>query len=616
MDPNTQSLQLIAAAAQAHAQGNLKAAEELANQALLQTPDDLQAKLLLGVICVKTGRPQQGFPFLDQVAREDRGSFFARHWLSVLFRQQGRLDEAAAVGLEALRLKPDDVPTLIIVGSCLLDLRRFNDAGPVFTRAVRLSGQNAGAHEGLALALLGIGKEAEAIHELRSAVKLDPTSESIGLRLGAVLLESQDFKGAESCARTVLQNHPGSSKAHALLARSLMDQGGGQAALENSTAALALTPADASTLVVHGSILQNLGRIDEAESFFHKAIELEPKQCHAYFALVHNRKMTESDEPLVRAMAELEQDPSIPESNQIHLQYGLGKANHDLGKFGSAMEHYDKANRLAHSQRFRSQPYNRQAHEAGFEFVRNTLTRRFLEENQSSNDSDLPIFVVGMMRSGTTLVEQILSSHSEIGAAGEQRFWPEHHSAILKPGSRFNKAEAERLGREYVNRLRETNEKGKFLIDKMPVNYSFLGVIFAALPNAKFIHIQRHPVDTCLSIYFTPNRSRIEWAHDKSNIAFAYRQYQKLMDHWCQSLPPDRLLNVQYQELVLNREETTRKMLQFCGLEWQDACLYPEDNNRSVLTPSVWQVRQPVYTSSLNRWQKYEPWLGPLRELL
>ncbi len=275
----------------------------------------------------------------------------------------------------------------------------------------------------------------------------------------------------------------------------------------------------------------------------------------------------------------------IPESQQIHLQYGLGKASQDLANYGPAMGHYDEANRLAHALRFRDRPYNRRVHEAGFEFVQKTLTRRFLEESRSSNESDLPIFVVGMMRSGTTLVEQILSSHSEVGAAGEQRFWPEHHSAVLKPGSRFDKGESEKLGEEYVKLLRDVCAEGRFLVDKMPVNYSFLGVIFCALPNARFIHVQRHPVDTCLSIYFTPNRSRIEWAHDKSNISFAYRQYLKMMDHWTQALPPDRMLQVRYEDLVLKREETTRQMLQFCGLEWEEACLHPEQNDRSSPHP-------------------------------
>ena len=616
MDPIAQSIQIVAEAAKSHAQGRLDEAERLTCQALLLSPADLQAKLLLGVIKAKTDRGSEALELLNQVAREDPSSFFARYWLSVVFRMLGRLDEATAVGFEALRLKPDDVQALIAVGSCLLDLGRFNDAGPVFTRAVRLAGQNAGVHEGLALALQGVGKDAQAVQELQIGFQLDPKSESLGLRLGAALLEAQDFQGAESCAREVLGSHPRSGKARALLARALMDQGRGLAALEHSEAALSAAPSNASTLVVHGSILQNLGEIEEAESAFRKAIEIEPKQCHAYFALVHNRKVNEEDGPLLDAMAGLQQQPSIPEAQQIHLQYGLGKANHDLANYGPAMTHYDKANWLAHSLKLRDRPYNRKGHEAGFEFVRKTLTRHFLEENRGSNESNLPIFVVGMMRSGTTLVEQILSSHSDVGAAGEQRFWPDHHSAVLKHGSRFDRAEAERLGKEYVKLLREVDDKGSLLVDKMPVNYSFLGVIHTALPNARFIHVQRHPVDTCLSIYFTPNRSRIEWAHDKSNIAFAYRQYLKMMDHWAQALPAGRLLHVRYEDLVLNREETTRKMLQFCGLPWEEACLRPEQNDRSVLTPSVWQVRQPVYTSSLERWRKYEPWLGAFRELL
>ncbi len=310
MDPTARSIEIVAEAAKAHAQGRLDDAERLASEALRLSPEDAQAQLLLGVVKAKTNRSKEALELLDQVASQDPSSFFARYWLPVVFRMLGRLEEAATVGFEALRLKPDEVPALIAVGSCLLDLGRFNDAGPVFTRAVRLAGQNAGVHEGLALALQGVGKDGQAVQELQIALRLDPKSESIGLRLGAALLEVQDFQGAESSARAVLSSRAQSGKAHALLARALMDQGRGLAALEHSEAALAAAPSDAPTLVVHGSILQNLGQIEEAEFTFRKAIEIEPNQCHAYFALVHNRKVTMEDGPVLKAMTRLEQEPS------------------------------------------------------------------------------------------------------------------------------------------------------------------------------------------------------------------------------------------------------------------------------------------------------------------
>ncbi len=153
-------------------------------------------------------------------------------------------------------------------------------------------------------------------------------------------------------------------------------------------------------------------------------------------------------------------------------------------------------------------------------------------------------------------------------------------------------------------------------MDKLPMNYILLGLLRLALPNAKVIHVQRHPVDTCLSIYTTPNRTKIEWCNDKGNIVYAYREYLRLMEHWSVVLPSNFVHTVRYEDLVVDQEAATRRMIDFCGLGWEDSCLSPEKNERSVLTPSVWQVRQPVYKNSLERWRNYEPWLGEFRELL
>jgi len=616
MDPLLRSRQLVSQAARAHSQGLLADTERLVSEALTLDPTDSQAKLLLGVVLTKSGRFLEAQKALEEVLAQDPASFFANYWLFTALRQLGHREQAVGVGMRALNLNPDDVQALIDVGSCLLDLKRYNEAGPIFKRALRLASNNPAAHEGFGLALQGVGKEQDAIQAFKVAFQLDPKSESVGLRLGTTLLSIQDFPAAEACSRAVLTEHPDSPRAHSLLARVLMDRSRGAAALEHAKKALELSPSDASTQVVYGSVLQNLGRIETAHSSFRRAIELDPHSAHAYFALTHNHKFLESDEHILEQMLALKKDPDMDRPRQAQLQYALGKAHHDLARYEAAMRHYDAANGLTYKLRFQDRTYNRKAHEKGFDFVRSTLTKEFLEANLSKNESDVPIFVIGMMRSGTTLVEQILSSHSQVGAAGEQSFWPENYSKVLGSGRAFNRSEAARLGAEYVEVLRAVDPKGRHVVDKMPVNYSFAGVIHSALPNAKFIHIQRHPVDTCLSIYFTPNRSRIEWTNDKSNITFAYQQYLKIMQHWSSAIPENRLLHVKYEDLILQRESTTERMLEFVGLPWEDQCLYPEQNDRSVLTPSVWQVRQPVYTSSLERWRKYEPWLGEFGELL
>ena len=222
------------------------------------------------------------------------------------------------------------------------------------------------------------------------------------------------------------------------------------------------------------------------------------------------------------------------------------------------------------------------------------------------------------MRSGTTLAEQILSSHPEVGGAGELLFWPENAGSsekVFDPNGELDTTRLQNLTRDYLDLLGRLAPGKPHVVDKMNTNYLLLGLLHVALPDARVIHMRRHPVDTCLSIWATPVARDVDLCGDKGNVVFAYRQYLRVMAHWRSMLPADRLLDVQYEELVSDREAVTRRMVEFCGLDWDEACMRPEENVRSVKTPSVWQVRQPVYKTSMARWKKYEPWLGPFAEL-
>lgn len=609
---------MIGMAARAHAEGRLDEAEAIAREALARDPFSAQARLLVGVVEAKTGRFTEAAQNLEEVVRQDRGSFHARMWLSKVYREKRRLPEAADLAGQAVGLHPNDPWALIQLGLCRLELREFEASLAAFKRAAQVAPGLAAAREGLGCALQALGKIPAAAQEFERAVALDPKSESAGLRLGEALLDQLDFAAAEACARLMVQRFPNSPPARVLLARALMDQGRGGEALDHARRAAELAPNRASIVAVHGLILQNLGSIQEAGDRFKEAVALDPSLGHAYFALAYNRKVTEEDAPLIRTMEELVENPATPAGQRTHLEYALGKAKQDLREFGPAMRHFDEANRLTYLSRFGTQRFDRKSYLLGVEFVEKVFTPRFMRAHSAAGiDSDLPIFVVGMMRSGTTLVEQILSSHSEIGAAGERFFWMRHRAEALKnQGKELDPAAVARLAREYIAELESVAPENRRVVDKMPVNYSILGLLHLALPHAKIVHVKRHAVDTCLSVYTTPNRSRIEWSNDKGNIVFAYRQYERLMRHWIDCLPEDRVLHIRYEDLILEREETTRKLIRFCGVEWEDSCLQPEKNERSVLTPSVWQVRQPVYRTSLERWRNYEPWLGEFAELL
>jgi hypothetical protein len=241
----------------------------------------------------------------------------------------------------------------------------------------------------------------------------------------------------------------------------------------------------------------------------------------------------------------------------------------------------------------------------------------FFERNRGlGSETDLPVLIIGSPRAGTTLLDRILASHPEIGSAGEQLFWFDHVNATLNAISN-DSAQAQEIAADYRRLLRTFGPKKGRVIDKMPMNYGAAGIIHTLLPNARFIHCRRHPVDTCISLYMTAHSmSAVPFGHSRSEIVRGYQDYLRVMAHWRTVLPADRFLEVDYEEIVADREGAARRIIDFLGLEWSDACLMHEGREGKVSTPSLWQVRQPIYNTSVDRWRRYEPWLGEFRELL
>jgi Sulfotransferase family len=230
---------------------------------------------------------------------------------------------------------------------------------------------------------------------------------------------------------------------------------------------------------------------------------------------------------------------------------------------------------------------------------------------------ETPLLILGMPRSGTTLVEQIVSRHPAVAAGGELRFWARRGMSSGIAEASYLSAEAGHgLAREYLALLCRIGPQAARVTDKAPFNHLRLGLVHLLLPQARIIHCRRHPVDICLSMYFTFFKERMDFAWAKADLAFAFRHYARLMEHWCAVLPRERFVEVDYEELIAGREAVTRQLVAFAGLDWHDACLSPERNARTVTTASLWQARQPVYSTSVARWRRYEPWLGELRELL
>lgn len=595
---------LVASADRAFSEGRLEEASGLCHTILEAEPGNFPAQLLLGVTAVKQGRFEEAIPALEIAEAADPGTGKASLWLSRALRHMGRSDEALQAAARAASASPADPSAQYQLGVCLLEARHEEDALACFQRLAKVDPASATVHHGLGLALKSLGRNSAALKSLKRASVLAPDSVHFRLSLFQALIDEGDSRGAVACASDLLTLNP-NAESHLRLARALMMNNDLEAATASLRDAQSLGLEDGMVTFAAGTVLQGIGRIEEAESQFRRAIELIPDLGLAYSGLAYIRKANDDDRPFVRKMELVTELEGISDSNLSHLHYALGKAKEDLGEYPEAIFHYDEANRLARDARFGPRRFDRTLYT---QRVDESL-KTYGQSRIAGSASDLPIFVIGMLRSGTTLVEQILSSHSAVGSAGEQGFWL-HNRDALADGSAV-----ETLAGKYVAMLREMWPDKQRVVDKMPDNYLIAPVIHAAFPNAKIIHVARNPAATCLSIYTTINRLDLDWSHDKEDIAFVYREYRRMMTAWHDLLPADAILEVRYEDLVSNQENVTRQMVAFCGLPWEDACLSPELNPRAVSTPSSWQVRQPIFTSSVDRWRKFEPWIGPFVDL-
>jgi len=599
-------------------QGRLAEAEKLARQALEISPEEIQAHLLLGVVTGNFNRNDESLEHFGKVLAADPNSYEALFWHSTIYRRLGNKDLALEFGERALKLRPDDAHSHNNIGLCLMDLMRLEESAEHFRRAAAIRQDMPQIFHNLGTVLYMLGRDMEAAQAFDKSLMLAPKSSEGWLSLAQVMISLTNYEVALECARRAVSLEPNSGLAHLITASALVEYGLTGEAEKHLEKAVQLDPKEARALALLGQRRQSLGRFEEANRYLLKAMEIDPKQGFPYFAYAHNNKVSEKDRPMVDRMEEIVAEGGLPPRQLNFFLYGLGRAYETLGEYEKAMHYFDEANRVAGRIKFGEQRFDREAHARRFDRHIKTFTRPFLEQNAGSgNPSDVPIVIVGMMRSGTTLCEQMLSSHTQVGAAGEVRYWPNKRPEWLgENGQPFKASRMAKFADLYLQTLRKIVPNDPHVTDKMPANYEYVGPIHIALPNARIIHMRRNPVDTCISIYTTPNRVAVEYAYDRGNIVFAYKQYRRLMEHWRAVMPADRFLEVQYEDLVADRETQLRRMLEFIGLEWEEAVMQHQENARNVNTPSLWQVRQPIYKTSVERWRRYEPWLGEFRELL
>lgn len=457
------------------------------------------------------------------------------------------------------------------------------------------------------------GRNAEALELLNQALKINKTVPEAYLNQGATLKAMSMPNKALASYRRALSLRPNYAEAHNNIGVLLFEDGRLKDALTSFRRALALKPDYAETCNNAGNALLALGHLSEAIQSYRRAFELEPTLADAFRHLASCNYFKASDGPLLRKIEKILGDPSISHKQAAAWHFGLGKVYDHLGHYEKAFSHFEKANLLESSEH----RFDRAQFENRVTSIINTFTQDFFSHRQQpGSPSELPVLIVGMMRSGTTLVEQILSSHPSAAGADELGFWETQADKLSSfQLSSLTRQESRRINQEYLNLLRSFSQKAKRITDKMPRNFMRLGLVHLIFPHARIIHCKRNGADTCLSIFFDKFSGNHPYAYSLDDLAFYYHQYQRVMAHWRQVLPKEIFLEVEYEELVANQENVSRQLVEFCGLEWNEKCLHFSENKRAVRTASGWQVRQPMYSSSVGRWKNYRTFIGPLAKL-
>ncbi len=493
---------------------------------------------------------------------------------------QGAYAESVAVYEELVRRYPRYVDALHNLGAALTKLGRYKEAQVLFRQVVAINPGHAQGHYNLGTVLRWLGDIAESESSLRCALRLNPTYAAARTSLGETLV----FRGRLRDAKTQFAK------------------------------VLKAAPRDVDALFGIGQVARLEGRFDEARAMYERALAVNPTMPHVLAAMAGLRRMTVSDGAWLQGAEEIAAS-GLPPLEEAGLRFAIGKYSDDVGTFERAFQNYQCANQLWKTV---AEKYDREARTRYVDDLISGYSRKLtFSVVGGDSGSTRPFFLVGMMRSGTSLAEQIIASHPEVCGAGELGFWSDavrRHEASIRRGL-LDEPTRQKLAKEYLRVLTEHSAHARRVVDKAPVNSDYLGVIHSVFPNARIIYMRRDPIDSCLSCYFQQFSPGLNFTMDLSDLAHYYREHNRLMAHWRAVLPPGTILDVPYAELVADPETWTRKMLKFLGLEWDERCRDFDKTQRAVVTASYWQVRQKIYKDSVGRWRNYRNFIGPLLDL-
>ncbi len=637
-------------------QGRLDEAAAALRQAVAIKPDLAQAHCNLSSVLREQGKIDEAIASCHTALRTGSNHPEVHVNLGVLLCDKGRFEEAAAAFARALAINPESATAHFNLGHALREQGKRAEAAAAYRQVIRIMPQSAEAHSCLGALLHEEGRLDEAVTACQSAIRLKPNFAEAYYNLGIAFGAQEKFGHASAVYRKAIEIRPDYAEAHSALGtalraggklddavsayrraialkpdyadaycnlgRAIHDQGKSQEAIDALRHGLLLGGSSAEAHNSLGLVLRAIGKLSEGRAALEQAVRLAPRNTAYRRHLSELIRFRDADSLLKEMEQLLGEAGTLAAGERIDLHFALGKAYDDLGRHAEAAEQWLQGNALKRQQ----VSYDATAVDEGFEQICNVFAPELFEVRQGvGHPSAIPVFIIGMPRSGTTLVEQILASHPQVFGGGEIKYLasvvreteatrgtPYPDSASTMTGADFAD-----LGRRYLSSsLRERSPTALHVTDKMPSNFLFAGMIHLSLPNAPIIHTVRDPVDTCLSCFSKLFTGEQNHTYDLAELGRYYRQYQSLMDHWKRVLPADRILDVRYEELVDDVEAQARRIVAHCGLEWEPRCLSFQENERPVRTASATQVRQPIYKSSIGRWRPYRAFLAPLLQEL
>jgi tetratricopeptide (TPR) repeat protein len=600
--------------------GDASTAEQLCRRALYQDKDNPQLLNLLGAALIQLRRPDAAEEHLRRVVQLAPATVAAHEGLAEALLQQGKAGEALKSLEIARRLEPGRSSVLVKLGGLYTALGNHDSALAMYRSLVDRSPSNVDALRLLADAACRVGLLRDAETVLVRAATLAPQRAEVWMELGRVQLQHDRFERAEHSLREALRHAPRAATAHAQLGSILVAAGQHETAIPAFEQALELDARNAEALKGLAHALSTLGQLDRAIAMYRKCIEHHPDDGAAYWGLA-SLKAYRFGPDEIEAMRRQLASGKLPPEAFTNLQFALATALEAEREYDAAFEHFRKGNASMRS----GIQYDSSAMARIDAELIQVFDAAFLRQHGGAGNPDpAPIFIVGIPRSGSTLIEQILASHSlvegthelpelnrMVNAMGRDGSGKAYPALLLDAGAgRFRE-----LGTEYLERTQRFRTDARHFTDKMSNNFRHVGLISLMLPNAKIINARRHPLDSCVSSYKMLFSRGQKFSYDLRELGEYYLQYQRLMDHW-HAVLPGLVLDVDYEQLVGDVEGQVRRILDFCALPWEEECLAFHRTDRAVRTASSEQVRQPLYTTGVHRWRDYERHIGPLIDLL